>query len=238
MRANPGNKVMAETRRSYSIRSRRAGVVALALVGSLCACAPTSEVDEESAAGDGGHGGSALGADGGLGQAGAFDEPDCPTSEQYVDGECQCLPGFERCGGACVSLDHDASHCGACDHSCGDEQCAAGECECHAGSADCDPEPGLQCQAIRDDAENCGACGHTCPSASACRDGACDGDIESVRLFAMESNNSAAGFENPLVMDEQGDVYIGFNAYGEHRLLPDGGDPVWTQLAAECAARA
>lgn len=49
--------------------------------------------------------------------------------------ECRPYPGDcgdngqELCGGACVSLDYNTTHCGACDHTCGAGQtCFAGAC--------------------------------------------------------------------------------------------------------------
>lgn len=40
-----------------------------------------------------------------------------------------CADGYAQCGGACVDLSSDPSHCGACDHACPAEAiCSAGAC--------------------------------------------------------------------------------------------------------------
>jgi hypothetical protein len=89
------------------------------------------------------------------------------------DGKCaaQCsAPGFTTCGGACVNLQNNKSHCGLCDARCGGELiCQKGACACPTGTVDC---RGM-CADLLTDASNCGTCGTVCPSGQGCVGGAC-----------------------------------------------------------------
>jgi hypothetical protein len=80
------------------------------------------------------------------------------------------------CDGACVRLEADAQHCGACGKACAaDEQCASGTCvkECPAGTIEC----ARSCVDPKSDPQHCGACGQACTgptsASAACRDGSC-----------------------------------------------------------------
>jgi hypothetical protein len=46
----------------------------------------------------------------------------------FVTTRC-CPAGKTPCGGACVILESDGDHCGACGHACGGDPCAMGRCQ-------------------------------------------------------------------------------------------------------------
>lgn len=80
-----------------------------------------------------------------------------------------CPAGQTDCGGACVDLQVDPMHCGACSDSCiSGATCSAGHCGCPPPTTSC----GIGCVNIQSDAGNCGACGHRCGLGS-CVAGAC-----------------------------------------------------------------
>jgi hypothetical protein len=113
-------------------------------------------------------GGKACGSDGCGGSCGV-----CPGS-LICDGggQCGCPTGLSACGTACVNLQNDASHCGACDHPCGaTEVCAAGQCalDCPAGTQNCSGA----CADLATDPAHCGACGRACPADSTCQASQC-----------------------------------------------------------------
>ncbi len=76
------------------------------------------------------------------------------------------------CDGACVDLQRDARHCGACGTSCAaGERCEAGACTatCGAGTTAC----AGACVDLQSSPSHCGACTNACPTGSACVAGAC-----------------------------------------------------------------
>ncbi len=92
-----------------------------------------------------------------------------------------CPQGQTLCGAACVGLDTDARHCGACGNVCPrpantSEGCIAGRCSfvCQSGFQDCDRDATNGCEVdTRMSAAHCGACGRACPGGGSCREGAC-----------------------------------------------------------------
>ena len=81
----------------------------------------------------------------------------------------QCRAGKEWCGDACVNLQANAKHCGACDAACATAQkCVEGECRCSKGTL-C----GDSCVNVKKDEENCGACGTQCGIGQRCAAGEC-----------------------------------------------------------------
>ncbi|MBI3074467.1 MAG: hypothetical protein HYY84_20335 [Deltaproteobacteria bacterium] len=53
-----------------------------------------------------------------------------PTRPPDVDSGSDCLTGFTRCGGTCVALSSNTSHCGACNNACTNGQaCNRGVCD-------------------------------------------------------------------------------------------------------------
>ncbi|WP_242395603.1 hypothetical protein [Anaeromyxobacter oryzisoli] len=82
-----------------------------------------------------------------------------------------CLTGETACGGVCVDLQSDASHCGACGVSCGLGTCSAGACVCDPGATECSGT--TRCVNLRSDAANCGGCGKTCSEQEICSNGVC-----------------------------------------------------------------
>jgi hypothetical protein len=72
-----------------------------------------------------------------------------------------CAAGLTACGGACVNLASDRSHCGACAAACPSGQgCYAGACAVCGGATpnDC----GGVCVDVRRDVNHCSACGVAC----------------------------------------------------------------------------
>lgn len=55
-------------------------------------------------------------------------ESACGADQACSAGECLCTT-LTQCGSACVDLDADPDHCGACDHSCLGGLCIGGECQ-------------------------------------------------------------------------------------------------------------
>jgi hypothetical protein len=77
----------------------------------------------------------------------------------------------ETCGGdACVDLETDAQHCGACDNVCpAGVPCSAGSCVCPDGQEICDSA----CVDTQSDPQHCGGCGSGCAPDEVCSMGAC-----------------------------------------------------------------
>lgn len=116
-------------------------------------------------------------------------------------GKCACASGKTRCGGRCVDLRSNETHCGACDRPCPEgKQCRHGVCTCSPFGAACRDNTsccsgncvggacacraihtrcGKRCVDLRWDIENCGACGQACPRSNdigltrVCRAGTC-----------------------------------------------------------------
>ena|GEM_PF-2695734 len=79
-------------------------------------------------------------------------------------GECEL--GKENCGGECVDLNSDPSHCGECFNAClPGEVCGMGEClaECPEGLTECDGA----CVDTLWSSDHCGACFHKCQAPGA-----------------------------------------------------------------------
>lgn len=99
-------------------------------------------------------------------------------------GECTLTPASwtcpgqarpERCGGACVDLETDPAHCGACDRACpAGESCRHGTCwPCAAGGGEVCAD-GL-CVGAGRSPRSCGGCGGAvCRERQACVAGACE----------------------------------------------------------------
>ena len=110
---------------------------------------------------------------------------DCGPSAACEAGSCveECAEGLTDCGGACVNLGADASHCGACGVLCElahrAEACVGGTCEpgaCEAGWGDCNGDPTDGCETPTDTEADCGGCELACEprhGAGVCADGLC-----------------------------------------------------------------
>ena len=79
--------------------------------------------------------------------------------------------GCEMCGGeACVDLQTDPQHCGACDNACpADVPCVAGSCSCPEGKELCDGA----CVDTSSNPSHCGGCGAACAPDQVCAEGSC-----------------------------------------------------------------
>jgi hypothetical protein len=88
------------------------------------------------------------------------DPSDAPTEEAG------CAAPRKVCGGACVDLQTDASHCGACGNACTELglSCVAGACKCTGATCS------GRCVSTATDPLHCGACG-----ASVCENEVCVG---------------------------------------------------------------
>jgi hypothetical protein len=90
-----------------------------------------------------------------------------------VGGFCACAIGDAACGtaGACVDIEYNDAHCGACGKACGPNQrCLAGKCECKdTFTTNC----GDDCYDTRVDEAHCGACGKACRTDQVCAWSAC-----------------------------------------------------------------
>jgi hypothetical protein len=103
------------------------------------------------------------------------DVTDVTEVRDIVDEGMSCPTGQTLCGGSCVNLQTNASHCGECDNTCPTtELCVAGECK-----LDC-PTPGpyadcgaTTCTSLMGDPDHCGTCGHACASGEVCSCGLC-----------------------------------------------------------------
>jgi len=98
--------------------------------------------------------------------------PDVASDVAPVDLGPTCSPGQTLCSGACVELQRDPLHCGACGAACASgEVCDAGRCalRCPTGQAVC---AGV-CRDTAVDRAHCGACGTACAEGEVCDRGAC-----------------------------------------------------------------
>ena len=89
-----------------------------------------------------------------------------------------CPTGMTNCGGECVDLQVDPTHCGSCGNRCpgpssnsgrrqvgGGPVCQGGECSyvCFPGFANCDKDDDNGCEAnLKTDPSHCGNCDTTC----------------------------------------------------------------------------
>lgn len=83
-----------------------------------------------------------------------------------------CTPPQVDCGGFCVDLSSNASHCGACGNTCSSGYvCNSGACtlSCPPGFTDC----GGYCADVLSDESNCGGCGIVCSAGFLCSSGSC-----------------------------------------------------------------
>ncbi len=93
-----------------------------------------------------------------------------------------CEGGLALCEGACVDLDHDPDHCGACERPCADGlTCLEGLCgvACGPTASAC----GDFCTDLGIDPDNCGECGLACAPGEACIAGACTPACEPGQLL-------------------------------------------------------
>ena len=100
----------------------------------------------------------------------------CVAGLVCSSGVCARCPGsLAACGGFCVDITSNASHCGRCGNACAAGYgCAAGSCalSCAAGLAAC----GAVCAQRLTDPAHCGSCGNACSfahAAGACAAGLC-----------------------------------------------------------------
>ncbi len=98
--------------------------------------------------------GSSVTADAGKDAEPGYRDPKKP--------EAGCVLPNLVCGGACLAVNADRDHCGACTNKCigNDSACLAGKCACSGPLIDyCD---NVGCMDVSKDLNNCGACGNVC----------------------------------------------------------------------------
>jgi hypothetical protein len=110
----------------------------------------------------------------------------CAAGQSCVEGVCSsggtggntdtgpsgCAAGQTLCGGACVDLQSDGKHCGACGKACESGRfCSQGSCVegCPPGLTACSGG----CVNLQSDRNHCGICGRTCSSGQRCDIGSC-----------------------------------------------------------------
>jgi hypothetical protein len=83
---------------------------------------------------------------------------------------CACPPATIACDGACVDAQSSATHCGACDTPCGDDEaCLSGACQCAPDLTPCADA----CVDTSSDVDHCGACDAACGPGETCEAGQC-----------------------------------------------------------------
>lgn len=105
------------------------------------------------------------------------------ASQDTGDVPAECMPacgvGVACCatagGTACVSLEQDPAHCGACNNACPDDaSCASSQCVCDvSGERVC---AGTCVDPMRSP-QHCGACGNACAANESCVLGMCVEDV-------------------------------------------------------------
>ncbi|MBM4781746.1 MAG: hypothetical protein GQE15_29050 [Archangiaceae bacterium] len=111
------------------------------------------------------------------------------TENERCTRTSDCVSGLACCGGACIDLQKDTRHCGACDAACPSQNalaaCVGGACRlsCNDGFSDCNAASADGCEVnTTNDSRHCGACGAACSlpnasstcSASQCSVSACN----------------------------------------------------------------
>jgi hypothetical protein len=134
------------------------------------------------------------------------------SNENPASGACN---GLVACGGACVALDEDSRHCGACGNACpGGQVCILGACKAGTCEDSFRTTCGSECVRLTENPAHCGACGKACGAGTVCHKSAC------VNVFG-----SGASCGDPIVMPGGGEnVSVSFTFAGatETQLLSCG----------------
>ena len=97
------------------------------------------------------------------------------TAPPPTDDGVVCTGGLVNCGGFCLNVSNDPSHCGRCSNVCAAGQtCSGGVCGgsatgCTGGLVSC----GGFCLNVSNDPNHCGSCTTVCATGQACVGGAC-----------------------------------------------------------------
>ena len=167
--------------------SSKAGSTSVGTAGGT-AGAGSAGSSSEAGANPGGSGQMSAGASGSAGEsaaAGASGAPQPsaagsagmpPMSTAGTSSEPQACASGTRCDGACVELDRDPNHCGACDRRCEVPNGAGARCEsgmcvvvCTASEMLCDDA----CVDVATSEDHCGSCGNRCNGNRSCERGTC-----------------------------------------------------------------
>ena len=117
-------------------------------------------------------------------------------------GSCTCAEGMSLCKGACVDVNTDVDHCGACSSPCSlSNECIGGKClgpsNCNGGNHN-----------TKDSIDHCGRCGNRCDDGTTCILGECvvgDGytycNGEKVRLNTPSHCNSCEPCSDGLICE-------------------------------------
>ncbi|MBL8952843.1 MAG: hypothetical protein JNK82_18835, partial [Myxococcaceae bacterium] len=135
----------------------------------------------------------------------------------------RCGPLQVDCGGACISIDRDPLHCGACGRPCPPGNgCLNAQCTpaCTAPLSVCDAGP--FCADLRFDPLNCGGCGVVCPlvpnAAPACSPAGC-GRTQCDPGFADCDAGTNDGCETSLGVDPENCGACGRACFGSQMCL-------------------
>jgi hypothetical protein len=126
-----------------------------------------------------------------------------------------CAVGQEVCGGLCVSLQSDASNCGACSVVCPEGTvCSSGQCvsQCAVGETQC----GSNCVDTATDPSHCGMCDVACGAGQTCSGGVCVGGTVGTGGGVGTGGAEPTGGQG-------GDVGVGGSSVGTGGSLPAGG---------------
>lgn len=95
-------------------------------------------------------------------------------------GQCSfCTADQMCCGGFCVDVSSNATHCGTCNNSCSQpssDTCSLSTCTCNFGPACTGADTccvGVGCRDLDSDPQNCGMCGRQCGANETCSGGEC-----------------------------------------------------------------
>lgn len=96
-------------------------------------------------------------------------------ADPLMSGTNSCATGELMCGGRCIDVTSNPSHCGACGNTCDlGRECVMGACA--SGCATSLTECGVDCVDLQSDFQHCGDCAVACVSGEVCANGACSAD--------------------------------------------------------------
>lgn len=128
----------------------------------------------------GGTGSKGTGAGGTASTGGATSS----SSAGGSGGATACPEDTTNCGGSCVDVSSDPTHCGDCQTTCGapvsgadtgQATCESASCDVSCGGAatECAVEGGEACVDTKTDSRHCGACGVACAPGTKCVNSGC-----------------------------------------------------------------
>ena len=107
-----------------------------------------------------------------CGASGNFAQDGGPNPYDATSVDASACASGTLCSGACVDVQNDNAHCGACGTACtGGQVCSQGKCgaTCGGDTKLC----GSTCVDVKYDPNNCGDCSKACSAGDFCSNGAC-----------------------------------------------------------------